>query len=551
MYVKRRGKVWVWALMAGCLVALLGLWPSVSAAQQQFPYEGGDAPSSHNHGGGVIPPWPAPTVMQTYPGSGVQANFPVVWDFDNTLGPGPGGGAYPAGYYGFCHAMGWVVSFLGTAPSGELDADMLPDQDTVTNIDPPTNTANRDGSDDGVTVPTLLPQCGTATVTITGQNNTRQDLNVNAWFDWNRDGDWEDGSVCGCGDNEWAIQDQTVVPGAFTLNIPIVPCHPTVPYDPLWARVTLAPPQLSALGPPYIYGGSPNASWGGEGCFDDGETEDYFVQPQQPAFDLGDLVWYDTDQDGLQDAGEPGVQGILATLYPNGACTGRSLATDTTDANGNYLFNVSYGTYCVEFSSIPAGWHITSQDQGADDTIDSDADPATGQIQNIVLLADDYDEDMGLYADGSIGDTVWCDSNGNGEYDAGEGIDDVTVWLYSDPDCDGDESDGVLLETTETAGGGQYAFTDLNTGPPLSTDEVCYVVLVDTTDPGLGACNAPLTAVRFGILLDALDPDTGAADFGFTGQAVAAFVPEWSTLALLGSGLAGLAGYARLRWRKK
>lgn len=435
MYVRRRGKVWLWALMAGSLAALLAL-PLGLSAQQQLPYEGGDAPSSHNHAGGVIPPWPAPIVMETYPGSGVQANFPVVWDFDNTLGPGPGGGAYPAGYYGFCHAMGWVVSFLGTAPSGELDADMLPDGDLVTNIDPLTNTANRDGSDDGVTIPTLLPQCGTATVTITGQNNTRQqvDLNVNAWFDWNRDGDWEDGSVCGCGDNEWAIQDQTVGPGPFTLNIPIVPCHLTVPYDPLWARVTLSYPQMSALGAPFIYGGSPNPAWGGEGCFDDGETEDYFVQPQQPAFDLGDLVWYDTDQDGRQDAGEPGVQGILATLYANGACTGRSLATDTTDANGNYLFsNVSYGTYCVEFSNIPAGWHMTSQDQGADDTADSDADPVTGQIQNIVLVADDYDEDMGLYE--------------------------------------------VVVQ--------------------------------------------------------------------------AAFVPEWGTLALLGSGLAGLAGYARLRWRKK
>ena len=29
------------------------------------------------------------------------------------------------------------------------------------------------------------------------------------------------------------------------------------------------------------------------------------------------------------------------------------------------------------------------------------------------------------------------------------------------------------------------------------------------------------------------------------------FVPEFNTFALLGSGLAGLAGYTRLRWRKK
>jgi len=115
-------------------------------------------------------------------------------------------------------------------------------------------------------------------------------------------------------------------------------------------------------------------------------------------YELGDLVWYDTDLDGIQDAGEPGVQGIDVALFSNSTCTGWSLATDTTDANGNYLFaSLSPGTYCVGFSSIPTGWNITLQNQGADDTRDSDANPATGRIPNIVLTADDHDEDMGLY----------------------------------------------------------------------------------------------------------------------------------------------------------
>jgi hypothetical protein len=129
----------------------------------------------------------------------------------------------------------------------------------------------------------------------------------------------------------------------------------------------------------------------------------YFsFRPRQVLW-LGDLVWDDLDRDGLQDAREPGVPGVLASLYGNSSCTGRRLWADTTDTNGNYLFtNVLSGTYCVEFSDIPPGWAISSQDRGADDTVDSDADPATAQIRHLVVTADDYDQDLGLYMEGEF-----------------------------------------------------------------------------------------------------------------------------------------------------
>jgi hypothetical protein len=124
----------------------------------------------------------------------------------------------------------------------------------------------------------------------------------------------------------------------------------------------------------------------------------YFsFRPRQVLW-LGDLVWNDADRDGLQDAGEAGVPGVAASLYGNPTCTGHPLWTETTDTSGNYLFtNVLSGTLCVEFSDIPSGWAISSQDIGADDTVDSDADPSTAQIQHIVVTADDYDLDLGLY----------------------------------------------------------------------------------------------------------------------------------------------------------
>ena len=44
-----------------------------------------------------------------------------------------------------------------------------------------------------------------------------------------------------------------------------------------------------------------------------------------------------------------------------------------------------------------ACWQISPQDQGGDDTKDSDADPATGQIPNIQHTTHRLYEDVGLY----------------------------------------------------------------------------------------------------------------------------------------------------------
>ena len=116
-------------------------------------------------------------------------------------------------------------------------------------------------------------------------------------------------------------------------------------------------------------------------------------------FDMGDQVWYDTNQNGIQDAGEPGVPGMYVELFPNSDCTGSGVGNDTTDANGFYLFpDLTADDYCLEFSNIPVGWDITLQDQGLDDTIDSDVDPLTARITGIALVDEDgLDEDMGLF----------------------------------------------------------------------------------------------------------------------------------------------------------
>jgi hypothetical protein len=114
-------------------------------------------------------------------------------------------------------------------------------------------------------------------------------------------------------------------------------------------------------------------------------------------------VWADVDGNGIQDAGEPGVEFAVAELFDAGvdglALTADdvSLGTDVTDASGGYAFpSVAPASYFVQFRT-PATVGLTVQDAGADDAIDSDADPATGASNVLAVLdAQTLDFDAGL-----------------------------------------------------------------------------------------------------------------------------------------------------------
>jgi protocatechuate 3,4-dioxygenase beta subunit len=101
---------------------------------------------------------------------------------------------------------------------------------------------------------------------------------------------------------------------------------------------------------------------------------------------LGDFVWFDQDKDGLQDAGEPGVPN--ATVHLKNAAN-VIIASTVTNASGIYGFNnLTPGTYSVQFV-LPAGYDaFTTANVGANDAIDSDADPSMSfMTQQVVLLS--------------------------------------------------------------------------------------------------------------------------------------------------------------------
>ncbi|MBK9151776.1 MAG: hypothetical protein IPM26_12625 [Saprospiraceae bacterium] len=106
---------------------------------------------------------------------------------------------------------------------------------------------------------------------------------------------------------------------------------------------------------------------------------------------LGDFVWEDKNGNGIQDAGEPGIAGVVVMLEDGGGnpatdINGNVVASVVTNASGQYGFtNLKPGVgYVVKFTK-PAGYEATAKDQGGDDTKDSDADVVTGKAPVVVL----------------------------------------------------------------------------------------------------------------------------------------------------------------------
>jgi uncharacterized repeat protein (TIGR01451 family) len=74
---------------------------------------------------------------------------------------------------------------------------------------------------------------------------------------------------------------------------------------------------------------------------------------------IGDRVWLDSDGDGVQDGGEPGIAGVTVELKDASLVV---IATTVTDANGEYLFTGLFpGTYTVDVddSTLPPGLILT------------------------------------------------------------------------------------------------------------------------------------------------------------------------------------------------
>jgi protocatechuate 3,4-dioxygenase beta subunit len=165
----------------------------------------------------------------------------------------------------------------------------------------------------------------------------------------------------------------------------------------------------------------------------------------QPAGLVSGSVFNDVNGNETQDTGEVGLANVLITLS-NG-----SVYTTTTSSSGVYSFTgIVSGTYTV-LETDPSGYASTSPNYRV----------------VIVPAGGSASASFGDQLKGTVGGSVFNDSNGNGLQDPGEdGLANVLVSLI----------DGVTYTTTTDINGG-YIFTSVLPGAYLvrETDPIGYV----------------------------------------------------------------------------
>jgi len=120
------------------------------------------------------------------------------------------------------------------------------------------------------------------------------------------------------------------------------------------------------------------------------ETDPAVILVPQALNGIGDLVWEDENGDGIQDLGEAGRNNVVVRLYSVAGGLVETITTQFLDGNtalpGRYWFgDLVPGVYYIEFAVPPNGLNTVPADQGADDSVDSDADPATMRTPNITV----------------------------------------------------------------------------------------------------------------------------------------------------------------------
>ena len=254
-----------------------------------------------------------------------------------------------------------------------------------------------------------------------------------------------------------------------------------------------------------------------------------FVKPVS----LGNFVWFDANKNGIQDADEVGVAGVTVTL--DGQldmdlvvdADGNPVKPVTTDANGKYVFtNLLPSSYGVTFT-IPDGYSETVSKAGDDRAVDSDG----WQTWTILKQGqDDMTVDLGLIADGTIGDTLFWDVDNNGGSEpsgADKPLAGVTVKLtYTTPA-------GVEKTlTTVTDENGKYSFKDLAPGDYVVTVDkaslatVCPECTAQTHAPSgdLTASEGQELSLTSKVTLSPGAMTNNAQDWAFTGVANTAIV---------------------------
>jgi protocatechuate 3,4-dioxygenase beta subunit len=221
----------------------------------------------------------------------------------------------------------------------------------------------------------------------------------------------------------------------------------------------------------------------------------YNFGEQPPATaSISGLVFHDLNNDGVRDAGEPGIAGATVTL--NGG-TGGPISV-LTGADGSYSFtNLLPGTYSV-VETQPVGYTDGKDSVGtAGGTVGSDE--STDIVLAIGQVGSGYN--FGEIKPASLTGNVYIDADDDGAMDSDEApLAGVSVTLTGTDDLGNDVNVTVLTDAT-----GAYQFTGLRPGTyqVTETQPSAYTDGKDTA--GNPAGNVGLDTISGIVLTSGLD----------------------------------------------
>jgi hypothetical protein len=217
-------------------------------------------------------------------------------------------------------------------------------------------------------------------------------------------------------------------------------------------------------------------------------------------YSIGNSIWWDNDNDGIKDDEEIGIPGVSLILLDN---QGNTIATTTTDLNGNYNFNtIPDGNYQIAVTSplnsgVLDGATVSSNtnttpdtdgnnDGSTTDPVNAPNTPSFTSITNTITLGgsaeptDEDDEDPNPdQADNrsnltidfgfeppttALGNSIFWDRNNDGDFDAGVDtiVSGVKIYLYQDSTGDGTPTE--LVDSVTSDANGEYSFDNLGAG---------------------------------------------------------------------------------------
>lgn len=193
-------------------------------------------------------------------------------------------------------------------------------------------------------------------------------------------------------------------------------------------------------------------------------------------------VRHDTDGDGDLADVEGGLAGVTVSLFsdPNGdrnPSDGIVLAATTTDTNGFFELGYFLSNNYVIVETDPFNFSSTADSDGGN------ANLIGFTSQNGVNFTNNIFLDTRLAA---IYGQVRVDGDGDGDLaDADDGLPGALLSLYTDPNGDGNPSDGVVVSTRVSNASGNYTFYNVETGRYVlvETDPAGFISTADSQAP--------------------------------------------------------------------